>query len=128
MVDVREVRRVLDLTQRELADLLSVSQSTVAKWERAELDLTAEQRAALIRVLGERPVPGLWPDRGRSDTYPAAPAGGGPGTDEALERRVFMADRNARIAHLDPEAQVTQTELMEREARERRAKGVKGDG
>ena len=33
-MDVREVRKCYGLTQRQLADILGMTQSTVAEWER----------------------------------------------------------------------------------------------
>lgn len=49
---VRRVRRILDVSQRGLAQLLGVSQSTVARWETARTSPRAEVLVQLARMAG----------------------------------------------------------------------------
>jgi len=50
--DVRRVRRMLGLTQREFAARVGVNPNTVARWERDELTV-GSTAAILIRLLGQ---------------------------------------------------------------------------
>lgn len=49
---VRRIRRILDVSQRGLAELLGVSQSVVARWETARTSPTAEMLVRLARMAG----------------------------------------------------------------------------
>lgn len=128
-VNVKFIREAAELTQRELAEKLTVSQSQVAKWERGEVEPNKQQRIALAALMpGVQTAASMWPNRGRTDTYPSAPPGGKPGTEEGAERRVYFARRNALIQGNDPdlaEARVIQD--MADQAK-RRARAPAKDG
>jgi DNA-binding transcriptional regulator YiaG len=47
---LKSLRRKLDLTQKELADLLKVSPSTIAAWESERTEPSAENRAAIAAL------------------------------------------------------------------------------
>ena len=53
---LRQIRRELDLTQRQLAEALGVRSNTIARWERGDLEppleppLVAELAAEYIRL------------------------------------------------------------------------------
>jgi transcriptional regulator with XRE-family HTH domain len=51
--EVRQIRKRLGLTQRELADLVGVRTNSVARWERNMLGIR-ESAARLMRVLDEQ--------------------------------------------------------------------------
>ena len=53
--DVRSIREAADVTQRELADLLGVSQRTLENWEQHRTRPTGPARA-LLRVFARNPV------------------------------------------------------------------------
>lgn len=50
---LREARRAFGLTQRELGELIGLSQVHVSLVEREKLTLLAHQRAAVESILGE---------------------------------------------------------------------------
>lgn len=103
---MRFVREKAGLTQAQLAEELGVTRSAVGHWESGLSAPDSDQRAAMAALLpGMARASVLWPAReGRADSYPLAPAGGKPGSVGALERRVFMARRNALIGGFDSEA------------------------
>lgn len=39
-IDVRQLRRLLNVSQAQLADMLGVAPNTVARWERGELGMS----------------------------------------------------------------------------------------
>jgi hypothetical protein len=105
-LDVRFVREKAGLTQAQMAEELGVTRSAVGHWESGLSAPDSDQRALLAALWpGRARASVLWPGReGRVDQYPSAPAGGKPGSVGALERRVFMARRNAAIGGFDSEA------------------------
>lgn len=54
---LRRLRQLRGMKQSHLAELLGVTQSTVSRWERGDLDLSPAQRLALQRLLEARPDP-----------------------------------------------------------------------
>ncbi|MGO4701963.1 helix-turn-helix transcriptional regulator [Dyella sp. 2RAB6] len=54
---LRRLRQLRGMKQSHLADLLGVTQSTVSRWERGDLELSAAQRLAVQRLLEARPDP-----------------------------------------------------------------------
>lgn len=54
---LRRLRQLRGMKQSHLAQLLGVAQSTVSRWERGDLDLSAAQRLAVHRLLEARPDP-----------------------------------------------------------------------
>ena len=50
---IRELRRLLDLTQDEAAELVGVTRNTWARWERGEIDPHPLMRAHLARAAGQ---------------------------------------------------------------------------
>lgn len=50
-MDVQRLRERVRVSQRELADLVGVTQSTVARWERGESVPTVEQRGRIVAKL-----------------------------------------------------------------------------
>jgi transcriptional regulator with XRE-family HTH domain len=52
---MRQRRRMLDLSQREVADLVGVHRNAVLYWERGQRMPTALQLAKVARVLGSPP-------------------------------------------------------------------------
>ena len=54
---LRRLRQLRGMKQSHLAELLGVTQSTVSRWERGDLDLSSAQRLAVQRLLEARPAP-----------------------------------------------------------------------
>lgn len=52
---IEERRRLLDLTQQELADLLGVRQGTISKWERGERRPSHHYIPLIAKTLGTSP-------------------------------------------------------------------------
>jgi len=50
---VKKVRKQLDLTSQQLADMLGVSQSTIVRWESGER-LMRESNLRLLKIVAER--------------------------------------------------------------------------
>lgn len=57
-MDVRTLRKSLDLSQAELAARLGVTQSTVSRWETGELPLSKRDLLALDSLAKAPPVAG----------------------------------------------------------------------
>ena len=49
---LRELREDANLSQREIADALGISQPSYAKWERREVAVTATQLRTLAEIMG----------------------------------------------------------------------------
>jgi transcriptional regulator with XRE-family HTH domain len=54
---LRRLRQLRGMKQSHLAELLGVTQSTVSRWERGDLEMSAAQRLAVQRLLEARPDP-----------------------------------------------------------------------
>lgn len=54
---LKRMRRLRDMKQAHLADLLGVTQSTVSRWERGTLPLAPETWATAQQILQSRPEP-----------------------------------------------------------------------
>jgi len=54
---LRRLRQLRGMKQSHLAGLLGVTQSTVSRWERGDLELSTAQRLAVQRLLEARPAP-----------------------------------------------------------------------
>ena len=54
---LRRLRQLRGMKQSHLAELLGVTQSTVSRWERGDLELSTAQRLAVQRLLEARPDP-----------------------------------------------------------------------
>ncbi len=52
---VRAMRRQLRLTQKQLAEMVGVTENSVARWERGELGIR-ESAARLMRLLAQPPA------------------------------------------------------------------------
>jgi transcriptional regulator with XRE-family HTH domain len=53
MVDLREIRRALKLSQAEMADRLGLHQTTISRFERGELPLDKRTELAVVALRNE---------------------------------------------------------------------------
>lgn len=51
--DLRKIRKGLDLTQKQLAEMLGVAENTVARWERGELKIPPYLHLAMKQIRNE---------------------------------------------------------------------------
>lgn len=88
MRDLRELRELAGLSQRELAARSGVDHSLVSRFENGDREPTLGQRGLLEAALGV--VPAVVGGRRRLDPYPWAPV-------DPVARRAWVDARNARI-------------------------------
>lgn len=61
--------RLRDLTQRDLAERMSVSEATVSKWLQGKQSMTVAQFVAISRILGASPEEALMPPQDTGAAY-----------------------------------------------------------
>ncbi len=91
---VREARRAAGLTQAELAARLGLSQSAIAKLERADSNPTVETLDRTLRATGHR-LQLIAP------AWTSGPGEPGPSIDESLVRQDLERTPAERIKHFE---------------------------